>query len=89
MLEDAGVPSELYNWEPRRGAENSMWDKLIPPLFIRLPVRRCFLISARVYVKHWINTPLRVGRWVVVRQGCGGGGGIGIKEKEVISILDL
>lgn len=37
MLEDARVPSGLYNWEPRRGAENSMWDELIPPFFYSAP----------------------------------------------------
>lgn len=69
MLEDAGVPSGLYNWEPRRGAENSMWDELIPPLFIRRPVWRCFLISASACTERSgsIHLSGRVGGW-------GGGG---------------
>lgn len=67
MLEDAGVPSGLYNWEPQRGAENSMWDELIPPLFIQRPVWRCFLISASVCAQR--SGSIHLSGWV----GAGGG----------------
>lgn len=82
MLEDAGVPSGLYNWEPRRGAENSMWDELIPPLFIQRPVWRCFLISASVCAQRSGSIHLWVGggwRWDVGKED----------EREGMSILDL
>lgn len=81
MLEDAGVPSGLYNWEPRRGAENSMWDELIPPLFIRRPVRRYFLISASVCVTR--SGSIHLSEWA------GGGRGGKEEEKEEMCILDL